>query len=75
MALTSGNADTAATAFCGAQSITDATAIAHWKALFETIYAHIAADLSVQVPASSIVTTGSATTQTGPAAPVPCTVA
>lgn len=75
MPLTSAQADTRATAFCTAQGITDLAAIAHWKALFEAVYAGILADATVAVPAASIVTTGSATTQTGPAAPVPCTVA
>jgi hypothetical protein len=75
MPLTSGQADTRATAFCSAQGITDTAAVNHWKALFEAVYAGVLADLTVAVPAASIVTTGGPATQTGPAAPVPCTVA
>lgn len=75
MALTNATADSLATAFCTAEGITDPAAIAHWKSLARLIYSHLLADITVSVPAASIVTSGGPATQTGPAAPVPCTVA
>lgn len=78
MALTTGNADAVATAFCAANGISDPTAIGLWKSFCEQLYVSSSGALvhaiSAVVPASSIVTTGSATTQTGPATPVPCTI-
>lgn len=46
-----------------------------WKIAVKKIFDAIVASgvITVTVPASSIVTTGSAATQTGPAAPVPLT--
>lgn len=78
MALNNSNADAVATAFCAANSIVDANAIAKWKSLIRLLYSGNAGSLvnaiGVAVPTASIVTVGGPTTQTGPAAPVPCTV-
>lgn len=74
MALTTANADAVATAFCAANGITDASAIAKWKSYTEQLYATSSGALvhaiGVTLPAGAVITTGSATTQTGPAAPV-----
>lgn len=74
MALNNSNADSVATAFCAANAIVDATAIAKWKSLIRLLYSGNAGSLvsaiTATLPPSSVVTVGSATTQTGPAAPV-----
>lgn len=69
MSLTS-TADAAATSFCGTIGVTQPDAIAQWQKLFEEIATWITASGHATIPASAIVTTGSATTQTGPASPV-----
>lgn len=78
MALNNTNADAVATAFCSANSITDATAIAKWKSLVRLLYSgssgSLVSAIGVTLPISTVVTVGSATTQTGPTAPVTLTV-
>lgn len=74
MALSSGSADSLATAICTSLSITDSSTQAKWKTICETIYTHLKSDISIVIAASSIAvtTTGSATAQsgTGPTLPV-----
>lgn len=76
MPLNKASADAASAAYCSAAGITDSVAQAKWQLLFEQVWSGIQANISIvaTVPASSIVTTGSATTQTGPATPVNTTV-
>jgi len=78
MALNNSNADAVATAFCSANNITDPAAIQKWKSLCRMFYLGSSGSLltaiAATVPAMSIVTSGSATTQTGPAAPVPAVI-
>lgn len=71
MALNTGTADALATAICSALGVTDAPSIAKYKQVYELVYSHLKTDILITIAASSIVTTGSATTQTGPAAPIP----
>ncbi len=65
------NADALATALCSALGVVDAPSIAIYKTIYRTVYAALKTDISIVIAAASIVTTGSATTQTGPAAPIP----
>lgn len=78
MALTTSNADLVAEAFCAANGITDSAAIGKWKSFCEQLYASssgaLVTAITATIPAASIVTVGSPTTQTGPAAPVPCII-
>lgn len=77
MALNNAAADAAGTAIANALTALPAAdkqdAVKIWQTAMRLIYARIAQDAAVTVtlPASSVVTVGSATTQTGPAAPVP----
>lgn len=70
-ALNDANAVIFANAFCTANSITDAAAVAHWESFAKLLYAHLKADILITIITGSIVTAGSAATQTGPAAPIP----
>jgi hypothetical protein len=78
MALNNSNADTVATAYCSANGITDPAAIQKWKNFCRMLYLGSSGSLltaiTATVPAMSIVTSGSAATQTGPAAPVPTVI-
>lgn len=65
------NADALAAAINAALGITDPASQAITQTMWRTIYAHLKTDVQVTIQASSIVTTGSAATQTGPAAPIP----
>lgn len=58
-------------AIASALNVTDADAKAKWKAIANELYDALLADLTVTILAGSIVTTGSAATQSGPAAPIP----
>lgn len=71
MALNSGTADAVATAICVALGVTDSISQAKYKQVYEILYAALKTDIVITILASSIVTVGSATTQTGPAAPIP----
>lgn len=64
------NADALGQAICTALSVTDATTITDWKTICELFYSHLKSDIQITIAASSIVTTGSATTQSGPASPI-----
>lgn len=44
---------------------------AHWQTICQTIYQHLLTDIQITIEPGTIVTVGSPTTQTGPAAPVP----
>lgn len=70
MPLNNSAADALADAFCAANGVTDAAAIGRWRSLAELIYSHLKTDIDIIIQAGSIVTTGSPTTQTGPAAPI-----
>lgn len=70
MSLNNGTADALATAICSALNITDAATQNVYKTIYETVYAHLKTDIQITIAASSIVTTGSATTQTGPTSPI-----
>lgn len=71
MALNNGTADALALTICTTLGIADAPSIAKMKAQWRDVYAALKADITIQIAAASIVTTGSAATQTGPAAPIP----
>lgn len=64
------NADALATAICSAIGVTDIATQNIYKTIYETVYSHLKNDIQITIAASSIVTNGSATTQTGPAAPI-----
>lgn len=78
MALTNSNADTVATAYCAEIGVTDPDAIDKWKKFMRMMYlgspGSLLTAITATVPAMSIATTGSATNQTGPAAPVPTVI-
>jgi hypothetical protein len=71
MALNNSSADACADAICTALNITDTPSKDKMKAQWRVIYAKLKADITIQIAAGSIVTTGSAATQTGPATPIP----
>lgn len=64
------NADSLALAICTALGHTDTVTVDAWKTACRTIYSHLKTDIQVTIQVGSITTTGSATTQTGPQAPV-----
>ena len=78
MALTNSNADNVATAYCSANGITDPDAIQKWKNFCRMLYLGSSGSLltaiTATIPAMSIATSGSATNQAGPAAPVPAVI-
>lgn len=76
MALSNATADAASAAFCASASITDPTAKGVWQLVFRQIWSGIKTNIGVAavVPLNSVVTVGSAATQTGPTAPVSTTV-
>lgn len=78
MALTTGNADAVATGFCAANGITDTAAIAKWKSFCEQLYVTsggaLVTAIDVTLPATSVTTNGSPTSQVGPPSPVTLTV-
>lgn len=71
MALNNTTADAVATAICTALGVTDTASKNKYKQVYEILYAALKTDILITIAAASIVTTGSATTQTGPAAPIP----
>lgn len=71
MALNSATADACAQAICAAIGVTDAASIAIYKTVYEQLFTALKTDIVITILPSSIVTTGSAATQTGPAAPIP----
>ncbi len=75
MALNNTTADALAVLINTALGITDAASIAKTKQVYRLVYAQLKADILITLPAASVVTVGSAATQTGPAAPVPMTPA
>ncbi len=70
MALDNTAADALATAINTALGITDPASIAITKSVYRLVYSHLKLDVLITLPAASVVTVGSAATQTGPAAPV-----
>lgn len=44
---------------------------AHWQTICQTIYQHLLTDILITIGTGAITTTGSATTQVGPPAPIP----
>lgn len=71
MALNNAAADALAASICSAMNITDAATKALYQTIYRQVYASLKTDIVITILASSIVTTGSPTTQTGPAAPIP----
>lgn len=74
MSLSPGNADLCGAAVSAAiqgLSPTDQRdPVKIWKAIMEVIYAHLITDIGATLGVNTVVTTGSASTQTGPASPV-----
>lgn len=70
MALNNTTADAAAVAICSALGIVDAPSQAKMKDYWRIVYAKLKADIDITIATSSIVTVGSAATQTGPQAPI-----
>ena len=70
MALNNTTADALATAICASLNVTDTATITAYKNIYRQVYASLKTDIQITIAAASIVTTGSATTQTGPAAPI-----
>ena len=64
------NADALANAICSALNITDTATVNAYKTIYETVYSHLKSDIQITIATSSIVTVGSATTQTGPQTPI-----
>lgn len=71
MTLTNTTADAVAAAICFALGVSDQASLDKYKSVYRILYAALKADITATIAAASIVTTGSAATQTGPAAPVP----
>lgn len=64
------SSNTAATNICTSLGVSDTASINQWKHIMSQIATWIEGNGTVTIAPSSIVTTGSATTQTGPAAPI-----
>ncbi len=71
MPLNASTANALGEAMASAVGASDADTINQWKNIANTLYDALLTDLTVTILAGSIVTTGSAATQTGPAAPIP----
>jgi hypothetical protein len=74
MAWNNAAADACAVAICSALGVSDPATIANWKLITENLFSNLKSSASIVLPASTVVTVGSATTQTGPQAPVTLTV-
>lgn len=70
MALNNTTADAVAQAICTALGVVDVPTINKYKLVYETLYAALKADIAIVLAANAVVTTGSSTTQQGPAAPI-----
>lgn len=70
MTMNNASADAVAVQICNGLGVTDAPTIAQWKQIMRPIWAGIVADLIVTLNAGTVITVGSAATQTGPATPV-----
>lgn len=70
MAMNNTTADACATAMASAMGISDADTIAQMKVQMRALYTALKADIQITIATNAIVTTGSAATQTGPAAPI-----
>lgn len=64
------NADALAAAIATALNITDTASKAVLQSTWRLVYAHLKTDIQVTIAATSITTNGSATTQSGPPAPI-----
>lgn len=71
MPLNASTANALGEAMASAVGASDQDTIDQWKNIANALYDAIKADLTMTIMAGSIVTTGSAATQTGPAAPIP----
>lgn len=69
--LNDANATAAAEAICTKLGLTDQVSKDLTIEVYKTLYTHLKADILITITALSIVTTGSAATQSGPAAPIP----
>jgi len=67
-------ADALAAAIASALGVTDTVSINKYKQVYELLYSHLLTDITATLGAGTVVTVGSATTQTGPASPVPITI-
>lgn len=73
MALNTGTADALATAIVTALGLTGTQAtqaLVHWKAVCETLYTKLKTDIDITIGATTIVTSGNASTQSGPPSPI-----
>lgn len=64
------NADALASAICSALGVTDAASQTKYQEIYRLVYSHLKSDIEIILQTGTVVTTGSATTQTGPAVPV-----
>lgn len=64
-------AKAAADTICSTLGITDTAAITKWENLMKDIYASLLTDIIITIAATSIATTGGATSQSGPPLPLP----
>lgn len=71
MPLNNTTADAVATAIATALGVTDTVSKNKYKQVYEILYSALKADIDIIIAAASITTTGSATTQVGPPAPIP----
>lgn len=71
MALSDATAVLLADAICTALGVTDTATKEKYEDVYKLVYSHLKTDITITIAALSIVTTGSAATQSGPAAPIP----
>lgn len=64
------NADALAQAIFDVLDATGSVGLDQWKSICQTFYEKLLVDIVIMIQTGAIVTTGSATTQTGPAAPI-----
>lgn len=69
--LNNASADALAASICSILGIADAPSQSKMQAQWRDIYAKLKADITIQIAAMSINTTGSASAQSGPPAPIP----
>ncbi len=74
MPLTPTTADAVATAIAAALGVTDTISINKYKQVYEILYAALLVDITATLSANTVITVGSAATQTGPTTPVPVVI-
>jgi hypothetical protein len=70
MPLDPASADACADAIASALDISDAATKSQYQKIYRQLYTSLKADILITLLPGTVVTTGSAATQTGPAAPV-----